>query len=194
LASTELFPEMLLDAGQEKSCRYVANLAVLGGDRRRSSSRCRADIYARARFSGVPAAMTFLVNGIFAVAAGRSTTSVHHPWRVLSRSFPKSEGFHPWLYEAALPYVRRCFYAHGTGHSAAPRATTPEAGQVPSEPVPNFQLGIPSYAMCFPVGSAGYRHLAELQDMLAIFLAALTHRALLQQTSAARTTSWWKLG
>ena len=67
-----------------------------------------SDIYDEGGFAGVPDAMNFLVNGIFAVA-GRP---IYHHVYIGDECFeiiPKSVGF-TWLYEAALPYVEAVFY------------------------------------------------------------------------------------
>lgn len=80
-----------------------------------------SDIYDEGGFKGVPDAMNFLVNGIFAVA-GRP---IYHHVYVGDECFeliPKSCGF-TWLYEAALPYVEAVFYR--TAPSEALSLTTP---------------------------------------------------------------------
>jgi CO2 hydration protein len=119
-----------------------------------------SDIYDEGGFAGVPDAMNFLVNGIFAVA-GRP---IYHHVYIGDECFeliPKSEGF-TWLYEAALPYVEAVFYR--TAPFRGTKSYNAQAGQVPADQK-DFHYGI-LYADVFPVGSAGIPPTLLMQDML----------------------------
>ncbi|APD48848.1 CO2 hydration protein [Synechococcus sp. CS-602] len=153
----KLFPEMLLE--QVKKLSYVANLGLFWEVMAPVFFEM-SDIYDEGGFSGVPAAMDFLVNGIFAVA-GRP---IYHQVFIRGECFeiiPKSEGF-TWLYEAALPYVEAVFYR--TAPFRGTKSYNAQAGQVPSEQS-EFHYGI-LYADVFPVGSAGIPPTLLMQDML----------------------------
>jgi CO2 hydration protein len=119
-----------------------------------------SDIYDAGGFQGVPDAMDFLVNGIFAVA-GRPI--YHHVYvgDECIEVVPKSEGF-TWLYEAALPYVEAVFYR--TSPFRGTKSYNAQAGQVPRDQA-DFHYGI-LYADVFPVGSAGIPPTLLMQDML----------------------------
>jgi hypothetical protein len=119
-----------------------------------------SDIYDEGGFKGVPDAMNFLVNGIFAVA-GRPI--YHHVYvgDECIEVIPKSEGF-TWLYEAALPYVEAVFYR--TSPFRGTKSYNAQAGQVPTNQA-DFHYGI-LYADVFPVGSAGIPPTLLMQDML----------------------------
>ncbi|MEM8614499.1 MAG: CO2 hydration protein, partial [Cyanobacteria bacterium P01_H01_bin.105] len=111
-------------------------------------------------FKGVPDAMDFLVNGIFAVA-GRP---IYHHVYVGDECFeviPKSAGF-TWLYEAALPYVEAVFYR--TAPFRGTKSYDAQLEQVPRDQT-EFHYGI-LYADVFPVGSAGIPPTLLMQDML----------------------------
>jgi CO2 hydration protein len=119
-----------------------------------------SDIFDEGGFKGVPDAMDFLVNGIFAVA-GRP---IYHHVYVGDECFeliPKSKGF-TWLYEAALPYVESVFYR--TAPFRGTKSYNAQAGQVPADQN-DFHYGI-LYADVFPVGSAGIPPTLLMQDML----------------------------
>jgi len=119
-----------------------------------------SDIYDEGGFKGVPDAMDFLVNGIFAVA-GRP---IYHHVVIDGECFeiiPKSEGF-TWLYEAALPYVEAVFYR--TSPFRGTKSYNAQAGQVPCDQA-DFHYGI-LYADVYPVGSAGIPPTLLMQDML----------------------------
>ena len=101
----KLFPEMFLE--QVRQLSYTANLGLFWEVMAPVFFEM-SDIYDEGGFKGVPDAMDFLVNGIFAVA-GRP---IYHHVFIGGECFeiiPKSEGF-TWLYEAALPYVEAGFY------------------------------------------------------------------------------------
>jgi CO2 hydration protein len=153
----KLFPEMFLE--QVRKLSYYANLGLFWEVMAPVFFEM-SDIYDEGGFSGVPAAMDFLVNGIFAVA-GRPI--YHHVYigEECIEIIPKSEGF-TWLYEAALPYVEAVFYR--TAPFRGTKSYNAQAGQVPSEQA-EFHYGI-LYADVFPVGSAGIPPTLLMQDML----------------------------
>ncbi|MDM7953561.1 MAG: CO2 hydration protein [Cyanobium sp. CZS 25K] len=152
-----LFPEMFLE--QVRKMSYYANLGLFWEVMAPVFFEM-SDIYDEGGFKGVPDAMDFLVNGIFAVA-GRP---IYHHVFIGGECFeiiPKSEGF-TWLYEAALPYVEAVFYR--TAPFRGTKSYNAQAGQVPSEQA-DFHYGI-LYADVFPVGSAGIPPTLLMQDML----------------------------
>lgn len=153
----KLFPEMFLE--QVRKMSYYANLGLFWEVMAPVFFEM-SDIYDEGGFSGVPAAMDFLVNGIFAVA-GRP---IYHHVFIGGECFeiiPKSEGF-TWLYEAALPYVEAVFYR--TAPFRGTKSYNAQAGQVPDKQE-DFHYGI-LYADVFPVGSAGIPPTLLMQDML----------------------------
>ncbi len=152
-----LFPEMFLEKVRELS--YYANLGLFWEVMAPVFFEM-SDIYDEGGFKGVPDAMDFLVNGIFAVA-GRPI--YHHVFidGECHEIIPKSEGF-TWLYEAALPYVEAVFYR--TSPFRGTKSYNAQAGQVPSNQA-DFHYGI-LYADVFPVGSAGIPPTLLMQDML----------------------------
>lgn len=152
-----LFPEMFLE--QVRKMSYYANLGLFWEVMAPVFFEM-SDIYDEGGFSGVPAAMDFLVNGIFAVA-GRP---IYHHVFIGGECYeiiPKSEGF-TWLYEAALPYVEAVFYR--TAPFRGTKSYNAQAGQVPDKQE-DFHYGI-LYADVFPVGSAGIPPTLLMQDML----------------------------
>lgn len=153
----KLFPEMFLE--QVRKLSYYANLGLFWEVMAPVFFEM-SDIYDEGGFSGVPAAMDFLVNGIFAVA-GRPI--YHHVYigGECIEIIPKSAGF-TWLYEAALPYVEAVFYR--TAPFRGTKSYNAQAGQVPSQQA-DFHYGI-LYADVFPVGSAGIPPTLLMQDML----------------------------
>ncbi|MCP9849286.1 CO2 hydration protein [Cyanobium sp. Morenito 9A2] len=152
-----LFPEMFLE--QVRKMSYYANLGLFWEVMAPVFFEM-SDIYDEGGFKGVPDAMDFLVNGIFAVA-GRPI--YHHVYigEEMFEIIPKSEGF-TWLYEAALPYVEAVFYR--TAPFRGTKSYNAQAGQVP-EVQADFHYGI-LYADVFPVGSAGIPPTLLMQDML----------------------------
>ncbi len=153
----KLFPEMFLE--QVRKMSYYANLGLFWEVMAPVFFEM-SDIYDEGGFAGVPAAMDFLVNGIFAVA-GRP---IYHHVFIGGECFeiiPKSEGF-TWLYEAALPYVEAVFYR--TAPFRGTKSYNAQAGQVPDKQE-DFHYGI-LYADVFPVGSAGIPPTLLMQDML----------------------------
>ncbi len=152
-----LFPEMFLE--QVRKMSYYANLGLFWEVMAPVFFEM-SDIYDEGGFSGVPAAMDFLVNGIFAVAGRPIYHHVYIGGECLE-IIPKSEGF-TWLYEAALPYVEAVFYR--TAPFRGTKSYNAQAGQVPSEQA-DFHYGI-LYADVFPVGSAGIPPTLLMQDML----------------------------
>ncbi len=152
----KLFPEMFLEKVRELS--YYANLGLFWEVMAPVFFEM-SDIYDEGGFAGVPDAMDFLVNGIFAVA-GRP---IYHHAYINGECFeiiPKSAGF-TWLYEAALPYVEAIFYR--TAPFRGTKSYNAQAKQVPAEQQ-NFHYGI-LYADLFPVGSAGIPPTLLMQDM-----------------------------
>ncbi len=118
-----------------------------------------SDLYDEGKFSGVPAAMDFLVNGIFAIA-GRP---IYHHLYIGNECYeivPKSKGF-TWLYEAAFPYVEAVFYR--TSPFRGTKSYNAQVGQVPAKQE-DFHYGV-LYADKFPVGSAGIPPTLLHQDM-----------------------------
>ncbi|MEL6353190.1 MAG: CO2 hydration protein [Cyanobacteria bacterium J06627_28] len=153
----KLFPEMMLEKVRELS--YYSNLGLFWEVMAPVFFEM-SDIYDEGGFAGVPDAMDFLVNGIFAVA-GRP---IYHHVYIDGECFeiiPKSAGF-TWLYEAALPYVEAIFYR--TAPFRGTKSYNAQAKQVPAEQ-PDFHYGI-LYADLFPVGSAGIPPTLLMQDML----------------------------
>jgi len=153
----KLFPEMFLE--QVRQLSYTANLGLFWEVMAPVFFEM-SDIYDEGGFKGVPDAMNFLVNGIFAVA-GRPI--YHHVFidGECLEIIPKSEGF-TWLYEAALPYVEAVFYR--TAPFRGTKSYNAQAGQVPADQA-EFHYGI-LYADVFPVGSAGIPPTLLMQDML----------------------------
>ncbi|WP_216904667.1 CO2 hydration protein [Synechococcus sp. CCY 9618] len=152
-----LFPEMFLE--QVRKMSYYANLGLFWEVMAPVFFEM-SDIYDEGGFKGVPDAMNFLVNGIFAVAGRPIYHHVYIGGECLE-IIPKSEGF-TWLYEAALPYVEAVFYR--TAPFRGTKSYNAQAGQVPSEQA-DFHYGI-LYADVFPVGSAGIPPTLLMQDML----------------------------
>ena len=153
----KLFPEMFLE--QVRQLSYTANLGLFWEVMAPVFFEM-SDIYDEGGFKGVPDAMEFLVNGIFAVA-GRPI--YHHVYigDECIEIIPKSEGF-TWLYEAALPYVEAVFYR--TSPFRGTKSYNAQAHQVPDNQA-DFQYGI-LYADVYPVGSAGIPPTLLMQDML----------------------------
>jgi CO2 hydration protein len=153
----KLFPEMFLE--QCRMMSYYSNLGLFWEVMAPVFFEM-SDIYDEGGFNGVPDAMNFLVNGIFAIS-GRP---IYHHVYVRGECFeivPKSKGF-MWLYEAALPYVEAVFYR--TAPFRGTRSYNAQAGQVPLAQN-EFHYGI-LYADVFPVGSAGIPPTLLMQDML----------------------------
>ena len=157
LALYKLFPDMFLE--QCRMMSYTANLGLFWEVMAPVFFEM-SDIFDEGGFKGVPDAMNFLVNGIFAIS-GRP---IYHHVYVRGECFeiiPKSKGF-MWLYEAALPYVEAVFYR--TAPFRGTKSYNAQAGQVPTEQK-DFHYGI-LYADVFPVGSAGIPPTLLMQDML----------------------------
>jgi CO2 hydration protein len=157
LALYKLFPDMFLE--QCRMMSYTANLGLFWEVMAPVFFEM-SDIFDEGGFAGVPDAMNFLVNGIFAIS-GRP---IYHHVYVRGECFeiiPKSKGF-MWLYEAALPYVEAVFYR--TAPFRGTKSYNAQAGQVPTEQK-DFHYGI-LYADVFPVGSAGIPPTLLMQDML----------------------------
>ncbi|MFZ9738861.1 MAG: CO2 hydration protein [Prochlorotrichaceae cyanobacterium] len=153
----KLFPEMFLE--QVRQLSYYANLGLFWEVMAPVFFEM-SDIYDEGGFKGVPDAMNFLVNGIFAIA-GRP---IYHHVYIEGECYeiiPKSEGF-TWLYEAALPYVEAVFYR--TAPFRGTKSYNAQANQIPTEQK-DFHYGI-LYADVFPVGSAGIPPTLLMQDML----------------------------
>lgn len=153
----KLFPEMFLE--QVRQASYYSNLGLFWEVMAPVFFEM-SDIYDEGGFKGVPDAMNFLVNGIFAIA-GRP---IYHHVYVNGKCYeiiPKSKGF-TWLYEAALPYVEAVFYR--TSPFRGTKSYNAQANQVPSEQK-DFHYGI-LYADVFPVGSAGIPPTLLMDDML----------------------------
>ncbi|MDX2216280.1 MAG: CO2 hydration protein [Oculatellaceae cyanobacterium bins.114] len=151
------FPEMFLEQCRQMS--YYSNLGLFWEVMAPVFFEM-SDIYDEGGFKGVPDAMNFLVNGIFAIA-GRP---IYHHVYIDGECFeiiPKSKGF-TWLYEAALPYVEAVFYR--TSPFRGTKSYNAQAGQVPSEQK-DFHYGV-LYADKFPVGTAGIPPTLLAQDML----------------------------
>ncbi len=152
----KLFPEMFLE--QVRQLSYYSNLGLFWEVMAPVFFEM-SDIYDEGGFKGVPDAMNFLVNGIFAVA-GRP---IYHHVYIGGECYeiiPKSKGF-TWLYEAALPYVEAIFYR--TSPFRGTKSYNAQAKQVPDEQK-NFHYGI-LYADVFPVGTAGIPPTLLMDDM-----------------------------
>ncbi|WYL95242.1 MAG: CO2 hydration protein [Gloeotrichia echinulata IR180] len=157
LALHKMFPEMFLEQCRQMS--YYSNLGLFWEVMAPVFFEM-SDIYDEGGFKGVPDAMNFLVNGIFAIA-GRP---IYHHVYIRGKCYeiiPKSKGF-TWLYEAALPYVEAVFYR--TAPFRGTKSYNAQAGQVPDEQK-DFHYGI-LYADVFPVGTAGIPPTLLMQDML----------------------------
>jgi len=153
----KLFPEMFLE--QVRQLSYYSNLGLFWEVMAPVFFEM-SDIYDEGGFKGVPDAMDFLVNGIFAIA-GRP---IYHHVYIDGECYeiiPKSEGF-TWLYEAALPYVEAVFYR--TAPFRGTKSYNAQANQIP-EDQNDFHYGI-LYADVFPVGSSGIPPTLLMQDML----------------------------
>ncbi|KOP25605.1 carbon dioxide transporter [Hapalosiphon sp. MRB220] len=153
----KLFPDMFLEQCRQMS--YYANLGLFWEVMAPVFFEM-SDIYDEGGFKGVPDAMNFLVNGIFAIA-GRP---IYHHVYIRGECYeiiPKSKGF-TWLYEAALPYVEAVFYR--TAPFRGTKSYNAQARQVP-EKQEDFHYGI-LYADVFPVGTAGIPPTLLMQDML----------------------------
>lgn len=156
LALYKLFPEMFLE--QVRQLSYYSNLGLFWEVMAPVFFEM-SDIYDEGGFKGVPDAMNFLVNGIFAIA-GRP---IYHHVYIDGKCFeiiPKSKGF-TWLYEAALPYVEAVFYR--TAPFRGTKSYNAQAKQVPSDQK-DFHYGI-LYADVFPVGTAGIPPTLLMDDM-----------------------------
>lgn len=157
LGMYKLFPDMFLE--QVRQLSYYSNLGLFWEVMAPVFFEM-SDIYDEGGFKGVPDAMNFLVNGIFAVA-GRP---IYHHVYIRGECYeiiPKSKGF-TWLYEAALPYVEAVFYR--TAPFRGTKSYNAQAKQVPDDQK-DFHYGI-LYADVFPVGSAGIPPTLLMQDML----------------------------
>ncbi|MEO0988542.1 MAG: CO2 hydration protein [Cyanobacteria bacterium J06639_14] len=153
----KLFPDLFYEKCRELS--YYANLGQFWEVMAPVFFEM-SDIYDEGGFQGVPDAMNFLVNGIFAVA-GRP---IYHHVYIGDECYeliPKAQGF-TWLYEAALPYVESVFYR--TSPFRGTKSYNAQAAQVPSDQR-DFHYGI-LYADVFPVGSAGIPPTLLMQDMM----------------------------
>ena len=153
----KLFPDMFLE--QCRMMSYYSNLGLFWEVMAPVFFEM-SDIYDEGGFQGVPDAMNFLINGIFAIA-GRP---IYHHVYIDGECYeiiPKSKGF-TWLYEAALPYVEAVFYR--TAPFRGTKSYNAQAGQVP-EDQKDFHYGI-LYADVFPVGTAGIPPTLLMQDML----------------------------
>ncbi|BBD62418.1 CO2 hydration [Nostoc sp. HK-01] len=153
----KLFPDMFLEQCRQMS--YYSNLGLFWEVMAPVFFEM-SDIYDEGGFKGVPDAMNFLVNGIFAIA-GRP---IYHHVYICGECYeiiPKSKGF-TWLYEAALPYVEAVFYR--TAPFRGTKSYNAQAGQVPDDQK-DFHYGI-LYADVFPVGTAGIPPTLLMQDML----------------------------
>ncbi len=151
------FPEMFLE--QVRQLSYYSNLGLFWEVMAPVFFEM-SDIYDEGGFKGVPDAMNFLVNGIFAIA-GRP---IYHHVYIDGECYeiiPKSKGF-TWLYEAALPYVEAVFYR--TSPFRGTKSYNAQAKQVPEEQK-DFHFGI-LYADVFPVGTAGIPPTLLMDDML----------------------------
>ncbi|MGK7932400.1 MAG: CO2 hydration protein [Microcystaceae cyanobacterium] len=152
----KLFPDMFLE--QVRQLSYYSNLGLFWEVMAPVFFEM-SDIYDEGGFKGVPDAMDFLVNGIFAIA-GRPI--YHHAYidGECYEIIPKSKGF-TWLYEAALPYVEAVFYR--TAPFRGTKSYNAQANQVPDEQK-DFHYGI-LYADVFPVGTAGIPPTLLMDDM-----------------------------
>jgi CO2 hydration protein len=152
----KLFPEMFLE--QVRQLSYYSNLGLFWEVMAPVFFEM-SDIYDEGGFKGVPDAMNFLVNGIFAIA-GRP---IYHHVYIRGECYeiiPKSKGF-TWLYEAALPYVEAVFYR--TAPFRGTKSYNAQAKQVPDDQK-DFHYGI-LYADVFPVGTAGIPPTLLMDDM-----------------------------
>ncbi|MGF1480074.1 MAG: CO2 hydration protein [Cyanophyceae cyanobacterium] len=152
----QLFPDMFLE--QVRQLSYYSNLGLFWEVMAPVFFEM-SDIYDEGGFKGVPDAMNFLVNGIFAVA-GRP---IYHHVYIKGECYEiisKSRGF-MWLYEAALPYVEAVFYR--TAPFRGTKSYNAQAKQVPDEQK-DFHYGI-LYADVFPVGTAGIPPTLLMDDM-----------------------------
>lgn len=152
----KIFPEMFLE--QVRQLSYYSNLGLFWEVMAPVFFEM-SDIYDEGGFKGVPDAMNFLVNGIFAIA-GRPI--YHHAYidGECYEIIPKSKGF-TWLYEAALPYVEAVFYR--TAPFRGTKSYNAQANQVPADQK-DFHYGI-LYADVFPVGTAGIPPTLLMDDM-----------------------------
>ncbi|MBW4620283.1 MAG: CO2 hydration protein [Cyanosarcina radialis HA8281-LM2] len=152
----KLFPDMFIE--QVRQLSYYANLGLFWEVMAPVFFEM-SDIYDEGGFKGVPDAMNFLVNGIFAIA-GRP---IYHHAYIRGECYeiiPKSKGF-TWLYEAALPYVEAVFYR--TAPFRGTKSYNAQAKEVPDDQK-DFHYGI-LYADVFPVGTAGIPPTLLMQDM-----------------------------
>ncbi|WP_107668582.1 CO2 hydration protein [Cyanothece sp. BG0011] len=152
----KIFPEMFLE--QVRQLSYYSNLGLFWEVMAPVFFEM-SDIYDEGGFKGVPDAMNFLINGIFAIA-GRP---IYHHVYIGDECYeiiPKSKGF-MWLYEAALPYVEAVFYR--TAPFRGTKSYNAQAKQVP-EDQKDFHYGI-LYADVFPVGTAGIPPTLLMDDM-----------------------------
>ncbi|MBD2554897.1 CO2 hydration protein [Limnothrix sp. FACHB-708] len=157
LGMYKLFPEAFIE--QCRMMSYYSNLGLFWEIMAPVFFEM-SDIYDEGGFKGVPDAMNFLINGIFAIS-GRP---IYHRVNIRGEWFdlvPKDKGF-MWLYDAALPYVEAVFYR--TAPFRGTKSYNAQAGQVPSEQA-DFHYGI-LYADVFPVGTAGIPPTQLMQDML----------------------------
>jgi len=153
----KLFPDMFYEQCRQMS--YYSNLGLFWEVMAPVFFEM-SDLYDEGKMTSVPAAMDFLVNGIFAIA-GRP---IYHHVYIKGECFeiiPKSKGF-TWLYEAALPYIEAVFYR--TAPFRGTKSYNAQAGQVP-DAQPDFHYGV-LYADKFPVGTAGIPPTFLAQDML----------------------------
>jgi CO2 hydration protein len=152
----KLFPEMFLEQCRQMS--YYANLGLFWEIMAPVFFEM-SDLYDEGKLTSVPAAMDFLVNGIFAIS-GRPI--YHHVYirGELFEIIPKSKGF-TWLYEAAFPYVEAVFYR--TAPFRGTKSYNAQANQIPTDQN-DFHYGV-LYADKFPVGSAGIPPTLLHQDM-----------------------------
>jgi CO2 hydration protein len=153
----KLFPEMFIEKVRELS--YYSNLGLFWEVMAPVFFEM-SDLYDEGKITSVPEAMSFLVNGIFAIA-GRP---IYHHVYIKGKKYeiiPKSAGF-TWLYEAALPYVEAVFYR--TAPFRGTKSYNAQAKEVP-ENQKDFHFGI-LYADVFPVGTAGIPPTLLMQDML----------------------------
>jgi CO2 hydration protein len=151
-----LFPEMFLEQCRQMS--YYSNLGLFWEIMAPVFFEM-SDLYDEGKLTSVPAAMDFLVNGIFAIS-GRPI--YHHVYirGELFELIPKSKGF-TWLYEAAFPYVEAVFYR--TAPFRGTKSYNAQANQIPTDQN-DFHYGV-LYADKFPVGSAGIPPTLLHQDM-----------------------------
>lgn len=152
----KLFPDMFLE--QVRQLSYYSNLGLFWEVMAPVFFEM-SDIYDEGGFKGVPDAMNFLVNGIFAIA-GRP---IYHHVYIRDECYeiiPKSKGF-MWLYEAALPYVEAVFYR--TAPFRGTKSYNAQAKEVP-DAQKDFHYGI-LYADVFPVGTAGIPPTLLMDDM-----------------------------